>query len=147
MHQESIRKDKRKESSEANSICISDNRWSLNLQFTLFCGALFNKKSMWFLSQRWIIITISNDSIIWVLPATLIKFNVVKPPLLKCLKVFEVFFITMLNNNHDPKRFNSMSSTGKANTIQCVKTQNSDQDTMVRNFKFLSKIHDSFLPS
>ena len=50
----------------------------------------------------------------------------------------------MLNNNHDLKRLNSMSSTGKANTVQCVKTQNSGQDTMDRNFKFLSKNHDSF---
>ena len=36
----------------------------------------------WFLSQRWIIITISNDSIVWVLPAKLIQFSVSKPPLL-----------------------------------------------------------------
>ena len=32
-------------------------------------------------------------------------------------KLFEVIFITTLNNNHNLKRFNSMSSIGKANTI------------------------------
>ena len=32
-----------------------------------------------------------------------------------------VIFITTLKNNKDLKQFNSMCSTGKANTIQCGK--------------------------
>ena len=46
----------------------------------------------------------------------------------------------MLNNNHDLKRLNSMSSTGKANTIQCVKTQNSGQDTITQTRTYSIKV-------
>ena len=117
----------------------SKTRIAINLQLTLFCDTLFNKKSMWFLSQHWIIITISNDSIAWVLPAKLIQFNVVKLPLLRYLNYLKWFFITMLNNNHDFKN-NSLVWDLLVMLIQCVKTQNSGEDTMViifgQNLKF-----------
>ena len=62
-----------------------------------------------------------------------------KPPLVKCLKLLEVIFISMLNNEHNLKQFNIMSSASKAKPPKfSLKTQNSGQDTMVEKFNFFS---------